>query len=156
MLTRPDGTVLHGLAAAKALQASAKLSAVLAASGADPKIQVAQLKASYELEVRKPLARSVSVTCVDGKKAVKVADIVTSEAGVGALANQTVHGGYPSGKVVAAFNAAASAAKAKKADGVAGWSTDAELRLIEALRKADPERVAIMKKRLNNAPGSFH
>lgn len=156
VLTRPDGTVLHGLAAAKAVQANAKLSAVLSASGADPKIQVAQLKASYELEVRKPLASSVKVACVDGKKTVKVADIVTSEAGVGALANQTVHGGYPSGKVVAAFNAAAAAAKAKKADGVAGWSADAEQRLIEALRKADPERVAIMKKRLDNAPGSFH
>jgi hypothetical protein len=155
VLTRPDGSVLHGLAAAKALQASAQLSAVLSASGADPKIQVAQLKASYELEVRKPLASSVSVTCVDGKKTVRVADVVTSEAGVGALTNQTVHGGYPPGTVAAAFSAAAKAAGAKKADGLDGWSADAEQRLIAALRKADPERVDVMKKRLDTAPGSF-
>src|SRR5262249_55082036 len=55
VLTRSDGTVLRGLAAAKALAASAQLSAVLSAAGADPKIQVAQLKASFELEVQKPL-----------------------------------------------------------------------------------------------------
>ncbi len=155
VLTRPDGTVLHGLAAAKAVQASAQLSAVLSASGADPKIQVAQMKASYELEVRKPLASSVKVACTDGTKSVKVEDIVTSEAGVGALTNQTVHGGYPKGTVVSTFSAAAKAAGAKKADAVGGWSADAEKRLIEALRVKDPERVAVMKKRLDTGTGSF-
>jgi len=77
-------------------------------------------------------------------------------AGVGALANQTVHGGYPKAKVSAALNAAAAKAKAKKADVVTAWSTDAEQRLIDSLRTADPHRVDVMKERLDTAPGSFH
>jgi len=147
--------VVHGLPAAKALQASAKLSAVLAAAGADPKIQVAQLKASYEIEVRRPLGRQVRVKCSDGTKLVRVSDVITSEAAVGALTNQTVHGGYPAGAIVAAFSAAAKAAKATKSDDVSKWSADAEKRVVQHLKAADPQRVATMIKRLDNSAGSF-
>jgi hypothetical protein len=155
ILTRPDGTVLHGLAAAKGLQASARLSAVLAAAGADPKIQVAQLKASYEIEVRRPLGRKVRVKCSDGTKLVRVSDIITSEAAVGALTNQTVHGGYPAGAIVRQFSAAAKAVNASMSDDVNAWAADAQKRVVQYLRAADPQRVATMTKRLDNSAGSF-
>jgi hypothetical protein len=163
VLTRPDGTVLTGVPAAKAVQSDPKLAAVLAAAGADPALQAAELRAANEIEVSGALTSRLSVTFPAAAKGAKpatahipVAALITSELGVGVLANHTVHGGFPKAELERAATAYVAAHHAAPA-GVGTWGPQAESNLIAAITKGiDADRVAVMRKELNSAAGSFH
>jgi hypothetical protein len=163
VLTRPDGTVLTGLPAAKAVQSDPKLSAVLFTAGTDPALQAAELRAANEIEVRGALSARLSVQFPPAAKGGKpvtvripVSTLMTSEFGVGVLANHTVHGGFPGGDLTRAANAFVAGHHVAAAD-VATWSASCEADLIKAISKGnDAERVAVMKKELDSAAGSFH
>jgi hypothetical protein len=149
--------------AAKAVQSDPKLAAVLAAAGADPALQAAELRAANEIEVSGALTSRLSVTFPAAAKGAKpvtahipVAALITSELGVGVLANHTVHGGFPKADLERAATAYVAAHHADPA-GVGTWGPQAESNLIAAITKGiDADRVAVMRKELNSAAGSFH
>ncbi|HKT05341.1 MAG TPA: hypothetical protein VJT31_37975, partial [Rugosimonospora sp.] len=162
VLTRPDGSVLTGVPAAKAVQADTKLTAVLAAAGTDPALQAAELRAANEIEVQGALTARLSVRFpgTGGGKAatvrIPVAALVTSEFGVGVLANHTVHGGFPKHDLEQAANAFVAAHHPDPAD-VATWGPQAEDGLVKAISKgADAKRIEEMHDELDRSPGSFH
>jgi hypothetical protein len=162
VLTRSDGTVLTGVPAAKAVQSDPKLAAVLAAAGTDPALQAAELRAANEIEVAGALTSRLSVKFPAADKdskpvtaRVPVSTLITSELGVGILANHTVHGGFPKGELERAASAYVAASHVQPA-GVAAWGPQSEASLIAAITKGiDADRVAVMKKELDAAPGSF-
>jgi hypothetical protein len=163
VLTRPDGTVLTGVPAAKAVQSDPKLAAVLAAAGADPALQAAELRAANEIEVAGALTSRLSVTFPAASKGAKpvtahvpVSALITSELGVGVLANHTVHGGFPKAELEHAATAYVAAHHVDPA-AVGTWGPQSETNLIAAITKGiDADRVAVMRKELNSAAGSFH
>jgi hypothetical protein len=162
VLTRPDGTVLTGVPAAKAVQSDPKLAAVLAAAGADPALQAAELRAANEIEVAGALTSRLSVTFPAAAKGAKpataripVSALITSELGVGVLANHTVHGGFPKAELEHAASAYVAAHHVDPG-GVGTWGPQSEAALVAAITKGiDADRVAVMRKELNSAPGSF-
>lgn len=162
VLTRPDGTVLTGVPAAKAVQSDPKLAAVLAAAGADPALQAAELRAANEIEVAGALTSRLSVTFPAAAKGAKpttagipVSALITSELGVGVLANHTVHGGFPKSELEHAASAYVAAHHVQPG-AVGTWGPQSEADLIAAITKGiDADRVAVMRKELNSAAGSF-
>jgi adenosylcobinamide amidohydrolase len=82
--------------------------------------------------------------------------MITPEVAAGALANHTVHGGFPGGDLTRAANAFASSHNLKAAD-VATWAPTVESDLVGAISKGnDADRIAAMKKELDSAAGSFN
>jgi hypothetical protein len=163
VVTRPDGTVLHGVPAAKAVQTDSKLAAVLSAAGTDPAIQAAELKAADEIEVKGALNSRLSVTFPAKDKDAKpttvkipVSALITSELGVGVLANHTVHGGFPGGKLQTAANAYVKSHSLDPTADIADWGPGVEAALVAAISTgADADRVSVMKAKLSASPGSF-
>ena len=160
VLTRADGSVLTGVAAAKTIQTDGKLSAVLAAAGTDPQIQAAELHAANEIEVKGALSRRLSAKVGSGATAstvqVPVSALITSEFGVGVLANHTVHGGFPGGKLQSALTKYLKAHPVANGAKVADWAPNAETDLVNSISTgADAGRIAVMRKQLDTAAGSF-
>jgi hypothetical protein len=160
VLTRADGSVLTGVAAARAIQTDGKLSAILAAAGTDPQIQAAELHAANEIEVKGALSRRLSARVGSGATArtvqVPVSALITSEFGVGVLANHTVHGGFPGGKLQSALTRYLKAHPVADGAKVADWAPNAETDLVNSISTgADAGRIAVMRKQLDTAAGSF-
>jgi hypothetical protein len=88
-VTKGDGTVLKGAAAAKAIQTDPKLAAVLSAAGTDPTIQDHQVAYAARTKIDAVRNRQVNV---DGHT-VKVGDVVSSKYGVAMMTDRAVHGG---------------------------------------------------------------
>ena len=160
VLTRADGTVQTGVTAAKTIQTDPKLSAILSAAGTDPAIQAAELHAANEIEVKGALTRRLSAKVGTGATAttvqVPVSALITSEFGVGVLANHTVHGGFPGGKLQAALSKYLKAHPVAAGTKVADWAPNAESDLVAAISTgADAGRIAKMRKKLDTAAGTF-
>lgn len=88
-VTKGDGTVLKGAAAAKAIQTDPKLAGVLSAAGTDPAIQDHQVAYAARTKIDAVRNRQVNV---DGQT-VKVGDVVSSKYGVAMMTDRAVHGG---------------------------------------------------------------
>lgn len=160
VLTRADGSVLTGVAAAKAIQTDGKLSAILAAAGTDSQIQAAELQAANEIEVKGALSRRLSAKVGSGATAhtvqVPVSALITSEFGVGVLANHTVHGGFPAGKLQSALTGYLKGHPVANGAKVPDWAPNAEGDLVNSISTgADAGRIAVMAKQLETAVGSF-
>jgi hypothetical protein len=163
VLTRPDGTVLKGLEAAGAIKTDAKLAAVLSAAGTDPAIQAAELRAAYQIEVKGALDTRLQIhfpATGPGAKvttvAIPVSALITSEFGVGVLANRTVHGGFPGDKLAHAINKYVDSHHIQPAEDLADWGPHSEADLVAAMtEKIDAKRIAAMKAQLDSNPGSF-
>jgi hypothetical protein len=163
VLTRPDGTILKGLKAAQAIKTDAKLAAVLSAAGTDPAIKDAELRAASRIEVIGALNRGLTVSfppTSPGAKAtsrsIPVSALITSEYGVGVLANHTVHGGFPGDDLTKAINQYVASQHIQPTDDPAQWGPNAETKLVAAITKPiDADRIAMMTKKLNHASGSF-
>ena len=153
VLTEPDGTVLKGKEAARAIQVSPVLTALLSAAGEDADFKVAQLRHAND-KVGKEVLRS-TVT-VKGNK-IKLGDILTSELAVGGAFNRAVHAG--AGAVRKLLGGALQTwAEKKKIDTskpVSQWGPDADAICIEALKGPEPTRMAKMATVLSSKPGSF-
>jgi hypothetical protein len=163
VLTRPDGTVVKGLEAARAIKTDAKLAAVLSAAGTDPAIQAAELRAAYQIEVKGALDTRLQVpfpaTDPDAKKttlAIPVSALITSEFGVGVLANRTVHGGFPGKKLADAIEHYVKSHQIQPTEDLADWGPHSEADLVAAISEPiDAARIAAMKTQLDSNPGSF-
>jgi Domain of unknown function (DUF4157) len=171
VITPPTGAQLRGDAAAKAIQDSPELTAVMSAAGTDAQIQHGETQAAVALEIDHPLKRIIDVdvpdtedtgTDVSGGKAnkptshrasIRVGDIFTSEAGVAIIVNQTVHGGFPRVTLHAALEKYVSQKGWHPHD--PAWIADAEQELIGHVGAHDSDRAAKLKKALDPAPGSF-
>ncbi|RUO94395.1 hypothetical protein D7Y11_04575 [Corallococcus sp. AB018] len=161
VLTRPDGTVLKGVAAAEAIRTDVKLSAIFMAAGADPAMQQAQIKFANEGKISGTRDRPVSVTGKDAEghpksAKLKLKDVVTSEYGNAIMTDLAVNAGS-GGKVAAA--ALEKYVKDKGVDPakVKEWGPDAEKAIIAALEHASrSERLAHHAKAgFSKEPGSF-
>ncbi|MBN9686448.1 MULTISPECIES: hypothetical protein [unclassified Corallococcus] len=161
VLTRPDGTVLKGVAAAEAIRTDVKLAAVFMAAGADPAMQQAQIKFANEGKISGTRDRTVSVTGRDAEGQAKTAklklkDVVTSEYATAIMTDLAVNAGS-GGKVAAA--ALEKYVKDKGVDPakVKEWGPDAEKAIIAALEHASrSERLAHHAKAgFSKEPGSF-
>ncbi len=160
IVTRADGTVLDGEAAAKALKVDPKLSAVLAAAGTDAQIQAAELHAANDIEISGALNHRLDAKVGSGAAAttvhIPVSALITSEFGVGVLANHTVHGGYPGGALQAALKKFVQHHPATATPHVADWAATAESDLVAAISDGiDAARTAQMRRELDGAAGTF-
>lgn len=139
VLTRPDGTVLKGVAAAEAIRTDVKLAAVFMAAGADPAMQKAQVKAASEGKISGTRNHSVKVTGKNAEGApvkakLRLKDVVTSEYGNAILTDLAVNAG-------SGIRVAEKALKEYVKDHgldpakVSEWGPDAEKAVIAALEK---------------------
>ncbi|RKG79307.1 hypothetical protein D7W79_10705 [Corallococcus exercitus] len=161
VLTRPDGTVLKGVAAAEAIRTDVKLAAVFMAAGADPAMQQAQIKYADEGKISGTRNTTVPVTGKDAEGKPKAAklklkDVVTSEYGNAIMTDLAVNAG--SGARVAAA-ALEKYVKDKGVDPakVKEWGPDAEKAIIAALEGASrSERLVHHREAgFSKAPNSF-
>jgi len=172
-----EGAISRGKEAAKAVGESPELTAVMSRAGLDPEIQIAELKAASKLEIDNPLDKKVQVeipkkpelkveetgkVTAKGKKrkvaktfvAVRLGDIFTSEYGVGVLADQVVHGGFPGKALKVALT------KYLKEHGLdpkehTKWAADAEKVLIPVVAKWPDRAKALEKNGCSKDPGTF-
>ncbi|MFG1605093.1 hypothetical protein [Actinoplanes sp. NPDC049265] len=163
VVTRADGTVLRGVPAAKAVQGDPKLTAVLSTAGTDPELRTGELRAANEFEVLRPLRTKVTLTVPgtgpDAKPTVvkvPISALITSEFGVGVLANHTVHGGLPLGDLQHAAAAYVAAHPGLDPKQVATWGPQAEDGMVKAIsRGGDAKRIKKMREELDTAAGTF-
>ena len=171
VITPPTGPQIRGDAAARAIQDSPELTAVMAAAGTNTDIQHGEIQAAVELEINRPLERKITVEVPDTpapggdatagkakkptahKQSIKVADIFTSEVGAAIIANQTVHGGFPAGTLHAALAQFAKENGWHPDDPT--WIANAEQALITHVGALDSDRAATIKTTFDAAPGSF-
>ncbi|NOK16282.1 hypothetical protein [Corallococcus carmarthensis] len=161
VLTRPDGTVLKGVAAAEAIRTDVKLAAVFMAAGADPAMQAAQVRFASEGKISGARNTTVSVTGRDGDGQAKTAklklkDVVTSEYGNAIMADLAINAGTGAKVAKAALE---KYVKDKGVDPakVKEWGPDAEKAIIAALENASrSERLTHHAKAgFSKAPNSF-
>jgi hypothetical protein len=162
VLTRADGTVLKGVAAAEAIRTDVKLAAVFIAAGADPAMQQAQIRFANEGKISGTRNTSVPVTGKDAQGApvkakLQLKDVVTSEYGNAIMTDLAVNAG--SGAKVAADalktyvqDTGVDPAKVRE------WGPDAEKAIIAALEHASrSERLAHHRKAgFSMEPHSFN
>ncbi|HET9979417.1 MAG TPA: DUF4157 domain-containing protein [Ktedonobacterales bacterium] len=171
VITPPTGPQIRGDAAAKAIQDSPELTAVMAAAGTNADIQHGEIQAAVELEINRPLERKITVEVPDTpaadsdaaggqakkptahKESIKVADIFTSEVGAAIIANQTVHGGFPAGTLHTALTQFVKDNGWRPDDPT--WIANAEQTLITHVGALDSDRAAEIKKSFDTAPGTF-
>ena len=171
VITPPTGPQIRGDAAARAIQDSPELTAVMAAAGTNTDIQHGEIQAAVELEINRPLERKITIEVPDTpaagadataskakkpsshKESIKVSDIFTSEVGAAIIANQTVHGGFPAGTLHAALAQFAKDNGWHPDDPT--WIADAEQALITHVGALDSDRAATIKTTFDAAPGSF-
>lgn len=157
-----DGTVVKGDAAAKAVQGSPILTAVMARAGLDPAIQLGEIKAANETEVERPLNAYLTVQVPSKepgkgkprKVRIRARDIFTSEYGVGVLVDQTIHGGFPRRALQRALSKFLQDKQADPAD-VQSWAADAEKALIPVVAKWPKRAQALKDAGCSTDPGSF-
>jgi hypothetical protein len=152
VITSPDGTgQLVGDEAAAAIAKNPRLAAALSHAGRDEDVQKGEVKAADQIEIEAALAMPVPV----GKTKIPVGQIITSEYGVGVLANTYVHSG--SGAALRIAREAlenVTASHPYKPDNDE-WAAQAENAIIAALASADADRAAHLAKALNQSRGSF-
>jgi len=154
VITPVAGREIRGGAAAKAVQASPVLTAVMAAAGLDPDIQLGELKAANAL-MTGALHKMLNVKAPEvkgGKEQISAVDIFTSEYGVGVLTNRTVHAGFPMSDLQDALATFVKKRGFQPIDHQ--WVADAEQTLIPAIAR-DPKREVALKKACKLESGSF-
>ena len=151
VITMPDGTRFEGDEAAEAIMKNPKLGAAMVHAGRDPDVQKGEVKAGEEIEIDTALSKMIKI----GDKEVATRTIVTSEYGVGLLANTFVHSGP--GPAHKAINKAIEKVRAKHpyVAGDAGWAEKAEAAIIVELAATDADRSVQLNAKLDSARGSF-
>jgi hypothetical protein len=156
MITPQDGSpAIKGDEAAKALMRNPRLTAVLAHAGRNNEIQKGEVQAASQLEIEEALSQPVLF--VSGKETVSTTAgaLITSEYGVGLLANMFVHSG--SGAARATVHAAVIGYLTAHpyAAGDKAWRAGVEAAIISGLATRDSDRATSLRKQLNADPGSF-
>lgn len=148
-LTRADGSVLNGSAAAAAIQTDVKLAAALSRLGVVPAAQDIQVRHAIRTKINQMLARRVPGHDVHFR------DVVTSSYGVGVMTDRAVGGGE--GAVSRTAATALNHFKKQHPDAQLGdpaWAAQAEPDVVAALAAMDPQR-AQSYVALSHAHGSY-
>ncbi|HEY4244777.1 MAG TPA: DUF4157 domain-containing protein [Kofleriaceae bacterium] len=146
---------ITGEDAANAIMGNPKLAAVLAHAGRNTDIQKGEVQAAAQLEIDEAMNMRVPIDLGKGKKKVVTAStLMTSEYGIGFLANTYVHSGSgaASSTVHSAVNAYVAATPYKDTE---EWRAGAEEKILDALAARDHDRSVTLKKQLDTAAGSF-
>jgi subtilisin family serine protease/peptidoglycan hydrolase-like protein with peptidoglycan-binding domain/ribosomal protein S28E/S33 len=148
-LTKADGTVLTGGAAAAAMQTDAKLMAVLSRLGVEPAVQQIQIEHAITTKITNLRSRRVN------GHPVTVGDIVSSSYGVGVMTDRHVGSGI--GAVTNTIKRAldtfvASNPGADLTQEI--WKAQAETAVVSALAAIDTDRASAYR-HLSQARGSF-
>jgi hypothetical protein len=161
VLTRGDGTVLKGVAAAEAIRTDVKLAAIFMAAGAVPEMQQAQIKFANQGKISDLRNQTVKVTGKDAKGApvkaqLQLKDVLTSEYGNAIMTDLAVNAGSGGRKAAAALKKYVSDNGLDPAK-VKDWAANAEKAIIASLEKASrSERLAHHAKAgFSKEPGSF-
>ena len=161
VLTRGDGTVLKGVAAAEAIRTDVKLAAIFMAAGAVPEMQQAQIKFANQGKISDLRNQAVKVTGKDAKGApvkaqLQLKDVLTSEYGNAIMTDLAVNAGSGGRKAAAALKKYVSDNGLDPAK-VKDWAANAEKAIIASLEKASrSERLAHHAKAgFSKEPGSF-
>lgn len=157
VITPPGGgAAIKGDEAAKAIMKNPRLAAVLAHAGRNQEIQKGEVEAAAEIEIDHAL--SMRIPLGTGKHAATIAarTLITSEYGVGVLANTFVHSGSGTAKDVMKAALAGYLAKHPYIAGNEAWRAGAEAVVVKALGAHDSDRAASLRKRLSTDAGSFH
>jgi hypothetical protein len=149
VVKRAEGDVVKGDAAAKAIRADPKLTAVLMHAGQDPEIQQGEVAAAAALEIDKVMGNTVRA----GEHPVGYGTLFTSEYSVGLLANTAVHSG-PGAAQKAVQRAMASYVRSNPYEAGDAWLAGAEAACAAALAALDTDRAAKLGK-LDRARGSY-
>lgn len=151
-LTRPDGTVLRGADAAEAIQRDPKLAAVLSRAGTDPRIQDVQVAHGAATKIDAMRAARVSA----GNQAVSLAQVLSSEYGVGLMTDRAVHSGEGAVKNTVRRALERFMQANPQADlSNPAWAARAEAQVVAALEAMDPQRARSFA-HLSHQRGSFN
>jgi hypothetical protein len=161
-VTRPDGTVLSGAQAADFLRTAPKQAAALIVAGTDPVVQQAQINFANQT-ITKQLKREVRLNGIDGagnatSNTVRLDDVITSEYGVGVLADRSINAGAPKTYKMARQELERYVNKHNlDPNNVSQWAAEAEKAVIRKLEQnAIPGRIKNLKSEgLSRTPGSF-
>lgn len=152
VVTMPDGSGrLQGEEAAAAIMKNPKLAAAMVHAGRDADVQKGEVKAAEHFKIDEALAMKVPV----GKHSVMAQELVTSEYGVGLLANTFVHSGGPKAHEVTTHAIATVLKDNPYVPGDDAWAAKAEAAIIKALAAIDGDRAAALGKKLNKSRGSY-
>jgi len=156
VITPPDGSgMIRGDAAASAIMQNPRLAAVLAHAGRNDEVQKGEVQAASQLEIEKALSQKVQFDTDKHKISTTAGALITSEYGVGLLANTFVHSG--SGAAEHAVHAAVVSYLAKHpyVAGDEAWRAGAEAAIISGLAAKDSDRAASLRGQLKTDAGSF-
>lgn len=155
-VTQPDGTVLEGDDAAKAIQGDPVLTGVMARAGMDPEIQEGQIEAARRT-LKGLLDDKIQVTAADGQKtAIRLGDVMTSEYGVGILMDIGVHYGQGEARWLIRQTVQDMAASGQDPAKIGEWSAATEAEVIKGVTEKDSRRPAAIKNQgADQKPGSF-
>jgi len=156
VITPPDGSpAIKGDKAADAIMRNPRLAAVLAHAGRNDEVQRGEVQAASQLEVDNALSMKIHFDADKKKISTTAAALITSEYGVGLLANTFVHSG--SGAAASAAHAAVVGYVSEHpyVAGDEAWRTGAEAAIVTALAARDRDRADSLRKLLDTASGSF-
>lgn len=149
VVTMPDGTTVAGDEAAQAVMKNPKLAAAMVHAGRDPDVQKGEIRAADHLEIDVALAKQFKI----GKHSVAASTLLTSEYGVGLLANTYVHSGPQTAED--AIKRALSSIEEPYVPDDEKWGAKAEDAIRSALAATDGERAASLSQQLNHARNSY-
>lgn len=156
VITPPDGSgTLTGDAAADAIMRNPRLAAVLAHAGRNEDVQKGQVQAASQLETEKALSQRVSFGEGKNKVVTTAGALITSEYGVGLLANTFVHSGSGAAEHAVHSATVGYLAKHPYVAGNEAWRAGAEAAIISGLAAKDSDRAASLHGQLNTDAGSF-
>lgn len=155
VITMPGAPPIKGDAAAEAIMRNPRLAAAMAHAGRDKEIQEGEVQAATAIEIDAALTMHVKVGSDKHSPTVQASQLITSEYGVGVLANTYVHSGSGKAHGIAqrAINEYLKHHPYEPAD--ADWVAGAEAAIVTELAVEDPKRAAIMSGALEHGPGSF-
>lgn len=156
VITLPDGSpAVKGDPAADAIMRNPKLAAALEHAGRNADVQKGEVQAASQLEIENAL--SLRVQWGDDKDEVTTTAgaLLTSEYGVGLLANTFVHSGGGAAKHTVHAAVVGHLAKHPYVAGDETWRSGAESAIVSALAAKDSDRADSLRALLSADPGSF-
>jgi hypothetical protein len=128
---------------------------VLAHAGRNQEIQKGEVEAAAEIEIDHALSIRISLGSGKDAATATAGALITSEYGIGVLANTFVHSGSGAARNTMRAAMAAHLAKHPYVAGDEAWRAGAEAALVAALGAKDSDRAKSLRKLLSADAGSF-
>ena len=152
VISPPDGSgQLVGAEAAEALMKNPLLAAALSHAGRDKDVQKGEVKAAEQIEIEAALEMKVKAE----KHEISTKQLITSEYGVGLLANTYVHSGSGAAQSMVQSGLAGFVAEHGFHPDDDAWATRAEAAIVALIAAHDSDRAAQLATMLNKERGSF-